>query len=108
MRVQITGRHIEISAQIRAHAEQALGKLKKYDPNLSAADLIFREEGRSTEAEGILHLDGSDLMVAKGRGAEEREALDDLIDKLARMLRRNRERRTQHKATSFSEATSEE
>lgn len=108
MRVQITGRHIEISTKLRVHAEQAMNKLKKYDRQLSAADLIFREEGRTTEAEGILHLDGSDLMVAKGTGTGEREALDDLIDKLARMLRRHRERRTAHQATSFSEAVGEE
>lgn len=108
MRVQITGRHIEISASLRQHAERAVSKLTKYDPQLSAADLVFREEGRSIEVEGILHLDGSDLMVAKGVGSGAREALDDLIGKLGRMLRRHRERRTNHKSTSFSEVMSEE
>jgi len=77
--------------------EQVTG-LSKVSPRASAVDVVYMEEKLTKVAEVIVHIDGGEPVVARGQGAEFRTALDQVVDRVRRRLRKQRERRTDHKA----------
>lgn len=103
MRVQITGRHTEVPADIRERTEAQVASLSKYSPRASAADVVFTEEKLDKVVEVIIHIDGGEPVVASGRDTEFRGALDQVVERASRMLRKQRERRTDHKAPAGRE-----
>lgn len=98
MRIQITTRSGHVPRDVMERTESLVGGLTKFDPRVSAAEVIFNEEKLVRKVEVILHVDGGPPVVAHGDEPEFRAALDKTIDKLARMLRRQRERDRDHKA----------
>ena len=97
MRVQIAARHCEIPESLRERAETLAGRLGKFDPRVSAAEIVFEEEKLTRRVEVILSVDRRDPVVARGEADEFRTALDKVIDRASRMLRRQRDQATQHK-----------
>lgn len=104
VRVQIAARHCDVSDPIRSRTEEQIRKLTKYDPRISAAEVIFEAEKHVRKVEGILSVDRDQPVVAHGQGADFREALDQLVDRLARILRRRRSQRTDHQAPPLGNA----
>jgi ribosomal subunit interface protein len=103
MRVQIAARRCEIPETIRTRAEEQLQKLSKYDPGLSRAEVTFEEIRHRKKVEAILTIDRDEPVVAGGEGNEFREALDLMVDRLAKILRRRRSLKTDHKGAGVPE-----
>ncbi len=103
MRVQVTERHCDVPADVLERTEAQIASLSKYSPRASAADVIYSEEKLDKLVEVIFHVDGGEPIVAHGRGAEFRTALDQVVERASRRLRRQRERHTDHKAPPLSE-----
>ena len=99
MRVRIVSRHGDLPAPVVKRAEQLFGKLPKYDPRLTEAELIFEQQKRTKKVEAILHLDRADHVFAKAEDEEFMPALDQLVSRLQRQLRDGRERATDHKSS---------
>lgn len=108
MRIQIAARHCEVPEAIRARAEQRLQKLLRYEPRLSAVDLVFDMEAHLKRVEAVLSVDRAEPLVARAEGPEFRDALDKLTDRLRRRLRRRREQRREHQAPKLSETPAAE
>jgi ribosomal subunit interface protein len=77
-------------------AEKRLTSLAKYSPRASSADVVFTEEKVNRGVEVIIHVDGGEPVVASVQDTEFRAALDKVVDRLGRRLRKQRERRTNH------------
>jgi len=90
MRVQIAARQCEIPDTVRDRTEEQLGKLSKYDPRLSGAEVVFAIEKHMKKVDAVLKVDREEPVKASGEGMEFREAVDQMIDRLSRMLRRRR------------------
>jgi len=90
MRVQIAARHCEIPDTVRSRTEDQLGRLSKYEPRLSGADVVFQVEKHVKKVEAVLSVDRGEPVVASGEGVEFREAVDQMVDRLSRMLKRKR------------------
>jgi ribosomal subunit interface protein len=97
MRIQIAARRCEIPDTVRARAEEQLEKLSKYDPRLSGAEVTFEVEKHLKKVEAVLKIERDEPVVAGGEGHEFREALDLMVDRLAKILRRRRSLITDHK-----------
>ena len=98
MQVRITERHCQVPRDTLERAEKRLSSLSKYHPRASSAEVVFTEENVSRGVEVIVHVDGNEPIVASVQGTEFRAALDKVIDRLGRRLRKQRERRTDHQA----------
>ncbi len=98
MRVLITERHCDVPSEVVDRTEAHVASLAKYSPRATAADVVYGEEGLTKRVEVIVHIDGSEAVIAHGEGAEFRAALDQVVDRLRRMLRRQRERHRDHQA----------
>jgi ribosomal subunit interface protein len=103
LRVQITARHCEIPAEIRERTEVQVASLEKYSPRASAADVVYTEEKLDKVVEIIVHIHGEEPVVATGRDLDFRTALDQVVERASRMLRKQRERHTDHQARPRSE-----
>lgn len=108
MRVQITARHCEIPETVRDRAETLARKLTRYHSRVSAAELVFEEERHTRKVEGILSVDRDDPVVAHGDGEDFQSALDQMMDRLAKILRRRRAQVTDHQARPLADELSRE
>ena len=106
MRVQIAARHCDVPEAVKIRAEEQAARLNRYDPRLTAADIVFEVEKHTKKVEGIFSLNRHDPVIVHGEGAEFRPALDQMLDRAARKLRRQREQHTDHQASKPSDAPS--
>ncbi len=105
MRVQITERHCDVPSDVLQRTEDQIQALAKYEQRATAAEVVFGEEKHSKGVEVIIHVDGAEPVVAHGDGAEFRSALDQAVDRVGRMLRRQRKRRRDHQAPPLAGGT---
>ena len=103
MRVSITERHCNVPAPVLKRTEEQVSALSKYEQRASAADVIYTEEKHTRKVEVIVHIDAAPHVTAKGEGDDFRSALDQVVDRLRRMLREARVKRRDHKAPPLSE-----
>ncbi len=108
MRVQIAARHCEVPDSIRQRAEEQAQRLTRYEPRLSGVEVVFEIEKHVKRVEGRLTIDGQAPAVATGDGPEFRGALDQMLDRAGRMLRRRRDQARDHQGPKLSEAASPE
>lgn len=106
--MQITTRHAEVPPEVLSRAESQVASLSKYSPRATAVDVVFFEENVEKLVEVIVHIDGDEPVFARGRGKEFRAALDQVVDRAARILRKHRERRTDHQAPPLWERAGNE
>lgn len=103
MRIQVAARHCDIPDSVRKRTEEQLTRLAKYDPRVSAAEVVYEEEKRVRKVEVILSVDRGEPVVARGEGEEFRTALDKVVDRLGRILKRNRDQAKSHQGPRVSE-----
>ena len=104
MIIQIAARQCEIPESVRSRTEDQIGKLSKYEPRLSGAEVVFRTEKHVKKVEAVLKVHRDEPVVAGGEGGEFKEALDVMLDRLSRILKRRRSQKTEHHGPSISEA----
>ena len=108
MRVQITERHCDVPDDVLERTRDQIESLAKYEQRASAAEVVYVEEKHARRIEVIIHVDGAEPVVARGDGSEFRSALDQVVDRLRRMLRRQRKRRRDHQAPPLNEGIGDE
>jgi len=91
LRIQVAARHCDIPDSVRRRTEEQIARLAKYDSRVSSAEVVFEEEKRVRKVEVILSVDRGEPVVARGEGEEFRTALDKVVDRLGRILKRNRD-----------------
>ena len=104
MRVQIAARHCAIPDSVRRRTEEQITGMGKYDNPVAGAEVVFEEEKRTRRVEVILSVDGGEPVVAHGEGEEFRTALDKVVDRLSRILKRQRAQITNHQGPRRSES----
>jgi ribosomal subunit interface protein len=102
MRVSVAARRCEIPDTIRTRTENQLGKLTKYEPRLSAAEVTFEVEKHLKKVEAVLSIDRGEPVIAGAEATEFREAVDLMADRLGKILRRRRSHKKDHKGPSVA------
>ncbi len=103
MQIAVTFRHMEASEPVRAYAEEKVSRVKKYiDEPIDAQVVLSVEKKIRHNAEVII--------LAKGitiKGSEETNdmyaAIDAVVDKIERQLKRYKEKLKDHKPTAGRE-----
>jgi putative sigma-54 modulation protein len=103
VRVQVTARHCEVPDDVRARTESQVLALAKYESRATAVDVVFSDEKHARKIELLVHIDGAEPVAAHGEGGDFRAALSEGIDRVSRMLRKQHDRRRDHKAPPLSE-----
>ena len=108
MEVRISARHTTLSESLVARTEEVLSKLTKFDSRSSAVEVVFVEEKHSKRAEGIVHIDRGEPIVASGEAEDFHGALSQLNERLVRQLRRHHAQSKDHQAPRLTETLSQE
>lgn len=103
MLVNITARHCNVPEQVRIEAEEKLQRLHRYEPRVDNASIQFGNDHGDVLVETRVSLAGSHSVIATGSGQNFQTAFDQSFDRVARQLKRRRERVLEHKAPKLSE-----
>jgi putative sigma-54 modulation protein len=96
MRIEYTGRHLEVPEAVRTLAEQKLGKLERILPGITSAHVLLRADRHRRVAEVVVHSRQLDLSATQA-GGDLAKALKTAIDKLLHQAQRAKGRRRDSK-----------
>ena len=97
MQIQVTGRHLEITDEMRAYIEKKAARLPRFYDRIFELDAIFDHESEQYTLEVIVRGDRKHTFVGKETGPDALALVDLVVDKLERQLRKHKERNREHK-----------
>jgi putative sigma-54 modulation protein len=95
MQIDIKGRNLQVTDELREYAERRFDKIAKQVSELATLELEVADEnvpGDPIAAEAVLHLKGTQLR-AKETSADPKHAINMLGDNLERQVKRHRDKR---------------
>lgn len=103
MKISLTARHFELNDALREHVESRLQGLDRYHQRASRVEVTLTEEKRLKRVEARAFVDGDHDIHAEATANDFKTAVNQLSDKLARQLKRRRDRRVDHQAPRLNE-----
>ncbi len=95
--IEFKGRHEHISERMQTHAARKLSRLSHYHDSLTRIEVVADNAHKNPEIELVVHRRRGAPIVAKGRGTSFSGTIDLLVDKLQAQLRKQKEKRKDHK-----------
>lgn len=95
MQMNVTGHHVDITPPLRNYVTEKFERLKRHFDHVTNAHVILSIEKLRQKAEATLHVSGSD-MFADAESDDMYAAIDALIDKLDRQIKKHKEKLTDH------------
>ncbi|NOQ64112.1 MAG: ribosome-associated translation inhibitor RaiA [Methyloprofundus sp.] len=96
MQVSVTGRHVEVTAAMKQHVEEKIGKLKRHFDNVTDVHVILTVEKLEQKAEATVQVSGAKLF-ADDVQADMYAAIDNMVDKLDRQIIKHKEKTQSHR-----------
>lgn len=87
MAIRLTGRHIDISPELKKYINNKMRKLDRYSAHIVDSELILYVENNFAWAEGVLHLK-NDKVTTRVKADDLKQAVHDLAEKLVRQMER--------------------
>ena len=97
MTINTGARHCDVPDLIIRQANQKSGRLTRFEPRLTSAEVVFEVERHLHRVEAVLSLNGAPPVVARAEGTDFRLALDRATDRLSKILRRGRAQLVEHR-----------
>ena len=99
MQVKVTGRHFDASNELQAGIEAQVAALAKYNDRITGAHVVLDKQPndvRSATAE--LTIAGHGVVAATAEAESLGKAVDELFEKLTRLLKKENEKNKDHRA----------
>jgi putative sigma-54 modulation protein len=97
MQLSVTGHHVDITPALRDYVGTKLRKLERHFDNMTDIHCILTVEKLIHKAEATVHLVGGTIH-ADSVDADMYAAIDTLVDKLDRQVKKHKEKITDHHA----------
>jgi putative sigma-54 modulation protein len=98
MQLNLSGHHVEITPSLRSYVEKKLERVMRHFDQVIDVHCILTVEKLIHKAEATLHLRGTNLH-ADATDSHMYAAIDALVDKLDRMVKKHKEKQSDHHAT---------
>ncbi|MBL8755581.1 MAG: ribosome-associated translation inhibitor RaiA [Planctomycetes bacterium] len=95
--IEFKGRHDHITERMQEHAAKKLSRLARFGDRLTRIEVVADHAHKNPEVELIAHQRRGAPLVAKDRGTSFSATIDLLVDKLEAQLRKQKEKRKDHK-----------
>ena len=95
MQIELTGHHIEVTDSLRDYVNEKMAKLERHFDKVSNIHVILEVEGGRHKAEATVHMSGHDVF-ANCTEEDMYAAIDGLVDKLDRQVKKYKEKITNH------------
>ena len=96
MQVSVTGHHVDVTDSLRTHVEEKISKLKRHFDNVTDVHVILTVEKLLQKAEATVQISGAKLF-AEDHQEDMYAAIDALVDKLDRQVKKHKEKLTKHR-----------
>jgi len=100
VQISVTGKHIEVTDEIREYAVAKASKLPRYYDRVQSIEVVMDRESDRVSVEMIVNAAGVAPFVAKEVGADVLACIDLIVDKLERQLTRHKEKHRNRKHLS--------
>ncbi len=104
MNIIINCRHMDLTQNLRNYAEEKIGKFSKYLANITEATVTLSVEKYRHKAEVHLKINGS-LIKAESITGEMYSSIDEVVEKLARQVRKHKEKIVSHRKNKNKSST---
>jgi len=105
MQINITGHHIEVTPALRAYVTEKLQRIYRHFDHVISTDVILKVENHHKHAEAKVVAAGKPLF-AQESSDDMYAAIDGLVDKIDRQVRRHKDRVRGHHASAAKRAAS--
>lgn len=95
--IELTSRHEHVSDRMKAYAEEKAAKLLRFHKRISRIQIVVDGIHEEPDVEIIVHVDSGATLVAKEHREHFKSAIDLIVDKMERQLKKNNEKRKHHK-----------
>ena len=95
MQINLTGHHLAITDSLKDYVEDKFRRLERHFENITRIHVILTVEKERHKAEATLHVNRGNLFADAER-QDMYAAIDGLIDKLDRQLKKHKEKLTDH------------
>ena len=102
MQINLTGHHIEITDSLRNYVNEKMEKLARHFDKVSNTHVILSLENVRHKAEATVHMSGNDIF-ADAIEDDMYAAIDSLVDKLDRQVKKHKEKLKNHHHLKTSE-----
>lgn len=92
MDIKVTGRHLEVTDELRETAIDKFSKAERFHSGITSIEVILKDEDRKKHCEVIIHTKRSQNIVVDVARDEVLEAIDVAVDKAERSLRKLKEK----------------
>jgi putative sigma-54 modulation protein len=97
MQLSVSGHHVEITDSLRGYVESKIKKVERHFDIVSDVHCILTVEKLRHKAEATVNVNGGTI-YADATEEDMYAAIDGLIDKLDRRVRKHKEKRVDHHA----------
>ena len=95
MQLNMTGHHVEVTPPMRDYATKRVERLQKHFERIISIDLTFNVEKLDQIVKAHIHTPGANFN-ANSKAEDIYSAIDLLVDKLDRQIKKHREKETGH------------
>lgn len=95
MQLNLTGHHIDITDSLRTYVEEKIEKLERHFDKVTNTHVILSVESTRHKAEATVNMSGNNIF-AESTEDNMYAAIDNLIDKLDRQVKKHKEKITNH------------
>lgn len=95
MQLNLSGHHVELTEAMQGYVENKLEKVERHFDQMTNINVILSVEKNRQKAEATIHITGNDIF-ANAEDENMYAAIDALVDKLDRQIRKHKEKLTDH------------
>lgn len=95
MQINLTGHHTDITPALRSYVQTKFEKLRRHFNNMTNIHVILTVEKERRIAEAEVHVNNGNLF-ANAENNDMYAAIDSLVDKLDRQVKKHKEKLTDH------------
>lgn len=97
MKVNLVGRHVDVSDDVREYIESKAAKLPRFYDRIHEIDVVLDHESEQFTAEMIVRTDRKHTFVARETGPDTFVLIDLVVEKIERQLTKHKEKNRDHK-----------
>ena len=106
MQIQVTGRHVTITDDVRAYVNNKVTRLPRFYDRIHEVEVVLDHESEQFTAEMIVRAGRKHTFVARETGPDTFALIDLVIEKLERQLTKQKEKYRSHKHDGRSDLAS--
>ncbi len=96
MQISVTGHHLDVTDSLKAYVESKFEKLERHFDHVTDVHVILTVEKLIQKAEATVQISGAKLF-AEDHQEDMYAAIDALVDKLDRQIKKHKEKLTKHR-----------